>query len=365
MTSIEAAEAIQCGIKEINKDIETVLIPMADGGEGTVEAFCSILKGEEVEVKRLDDPLGRSINATYCWVEETSTAVIETASASGLPLLKEGELNPDIASTYGTGQLITSALDKGARKIILGLGGSATVDAGTGCFQALGVKFRDKDGVEVQGNGGVLAHIASIDLSEMDSRLNEVEFIIASDVTNPLLGSEGAITIFGPQKGVRDIDRFEAGMENYKNIVSEHVGKNVDKYEGSGAAGGFGFSLLSFLNPRLVSGFTLIAELCCLEAEIKTSDLVITGEGRVDEQTLYGKVPAGLARLAKQYNVPVVAFAGTTTMIHAKELGLKAVLPIIDEPMVLHRAIERGPELLYKACMRFMIVYQWLSEKKD
>ncbi|MCA0991577.1 glycerate kinase [Pseudalkalibacillus hwajinpoensis] len=364
MSSLTAAQAINCGIKEVFPDAETILVPMADGGEGTVEALANILNGQEVTVDGISDPLGRPIRAAYSWVESTSTAIIETASASGLPLLEESELDPDHASTYGTGELIKHALDKKARKIILGLGGSATVDAGTGCFEALGVQFRDQKGERIKANGATLAHISTIDLTSLDSRLKDVEVVVASDVTNPLLGEEGAISVFGPQKGVSDITRFEAGMNNYANRVSEKIGMNLENSEGSGAAGGFGFSLLAFLDPIFMSGFSLIAEHSCLKEQMKSSHLVITGEGKLDSQTLYGKVPSGISELAKSVNVPAIAFAGTSTIIEDKEKGIMTVLPIIDEPMELKEAIRRGPDLLYRASKRFMTLYQWISEEK-
>ncbi|KMM36924.1 glycerate kinase [Guptibacillus hwajinpoensis] len=364
MSSLTAAQAINRGIKEVFPDAETILVPMADGGEGTVEALATILNGQEVAVDGISDPLGRPIRATYSWVESTSTAIIETASASGLPLLKESELDPDQASTYGTGELIKHALDKKARKIILGLGGSATVDAGTGCFEALGVQFRDQSGERIKATGAKLAHISSIDLTLLDSRLKDVEIVVASDVTNPLLGEEGAISVFGPQKGVSDITRFEAGMNNYASRVSEKIGMNLENSEGSGAAGGFGFSLLAFLDPIFMSGFSLIAEHSCLKEQMKSSHLVITGEGKLDSQTLYGKVPSGISELAKSVNVPAIAFAGTSTILEDKEKGIMTVLPIIDEPMELKEAIRRGPDLLYRASKRFMTLYQWISEEK-
>ncbi|MDQ0482657.1 glycerate kinase [Guptibacillus hwajinpoensis] len=364
MSSLTAAQAINRGIKEVVPDAETILVPMADGGEGTVEALATILNGQEVTVDGISDPLGRPIRATYSWVKSTSTAIIETASASGLPLLKESELDPDQASTYGTGELIKHALDKKARKIILGLGGSATVDAGTGCFEALGVQFRDQKGERIKATGATLAHISSIDLSLLDSRLKDVEVVVASDVTNSLLGEEGAITVFGPQKGVRDITRFEAGMNNYASRVSEKIGMNLENSEGSGAAGGFGFSLLAFLDPIFMSGFSLIAEHSCLKEQMRSSHLVITGEGKLDSQTLYGKVPSGISELAKSVNVPAIAFAGTSTILEDKEKGIMTVLPIIDEPMELKEAIRRGPDLLYRASKRFMTLYQWISEEK-
>ncbi|MCF6410796.1 glycerate kinase [Pseudalkalibacillus salsuginis] len=357
MTSTEASEAIRKGLLEVDEDLDVVLIPMADGGEGTVEALTAILGGEK-QSEEVEDPLGRQVCADFGWIEKTKTAVIETAAASGLPLLKEGELDPYHASTYGTGQLVSRALDLGADKVILGLGGSATVDAGTGFFEALGIRFLDEAGNRVQASGGKLGEIKSIDATHLDSRLADVEFTIASDVTNPLLGREGAVAVFGPQKGVTEDELvfFENGMGRYAETVASHIGKEYRSDEGSGAAGGFGFSLLAFLQPKFENGFTLISKLSGLESQISQSRLVITGEGKVDGQSLYGKVPIGIARIAAKHHVPAIAFAGKIEgdLQAAKRQGLSLVLPIVDEPMTLSDAMEKGSILLQRAASRFM-----------
>ncbi|WP_408008752.1 glycerate kinase [Pseudalkalibacillus sp. A8] len=368
MTSIEASEAIRKGLLEVDKDLDVILIPMADGGEGTVEALTAILGGEK-QSEEVKDPIGRKVHAAFGWIEKTKTAVIETAAASGLPHLEEGELDPYHASTYGTGQLVSRALDLGADKVILGLGGSATVDAGTGFFEALGIRFLDEGGNGVQASGGTLGEIKSIDATNLDSRLADVEFTIASDVSNPLLGREGAVAVFGPQKGVAEdkLAFFENGMARYAETVTSHTGKDHRSDEGSGAAGGFGFSLLAFLQPKFESGFTLISKLSELESHISQARLVITGEGKVDAQSLYGKVPVGIARIAAKYHVPTIAFAGKIEgdLQAAKQQGLSSVLPIVDEPMTLAEAMEQGPILLQRAASRFMTNVQLLSEKKE
>lgn len=366
MTSIEAAESIRKGIHKVDSTHNIVMVPMADGGEGTVDAIITILGGKK-QFAHVQDPLGRPIKAAFGWIAETKTAVIETAAASGLPLLKEEELDPYRASTYGTGQLLLNAIDLGAKKVILGLGGSATVDAGTGFLKALGVRFLDQEGNEVEAMGGSLGQIHSIDTSNMDKRLKDIDLTIASDVTNPLLGEEGAIAVFGPQKGVTkdQIGTFEKGMANYAETVKKHTGTDHHTTEGSGAAGGFGFSLLSFLSPKFESGFTLISNLSGLENEIKQADFVLTGEGKIDAQSLYGKVPVGIARIAKMYNVPTIAFAGKIDgdMKTAEEQGLSIVLPIVDEPMTLTEAMENGAELLQEASARFISIVQLNKEK--
>ncbi|MGP4082970.1 glycerate kinase [Pseudalkalibacillus sp. R45] len=368
MTSIEASEAIRKGLLEVDQKLDIVTVPMADGGEGTVEALTAILDGE-IKTEEVMDPIGRKVQAAFGWVETTKTAVIETAGASGLPLLKDRELDPYRASTYGTGQLVSRALDLGAENVILGLGGSATVDAGTGFFEALGIRYLDEKGKEIQAAGGILGKIKSIHTSGLDSRLADVTFTIASDVTNPLLGREGAVSVFGPQKGVTEDEMpfFESGMEHYAETVATHTGNDHRLAEGSGAAGGFGFSLLSYLNPKFESGFTLISDFSRLESHIKHADFVITGEGKVDAQSLYGKVPVGIARIANTYKVPTIAFAGKIEgdLQAAAGQGLSSVLPIVDEPMILLDAMDKGQELLQKAAVRFMTIVQVCNGKKE
>jgi glycerate 2-kinase len=354
LSSIEAAEAIEKGMKRAHEGLTFTKIPIADGGEGTVDAIISILGGQKIE-ETVEDPLGRNIKASFGWVPSKKIAVIETASASGLPLLAKDELNPYEASTYGTGQLLKKALDLGPERIIIGLGGSATVDAGTGFLQALGVRFLDEEGCEIRGSGKALGLICDIDVSRLDSRLSSVRIQIASDVTNPLLGPNGAVTVFGPQKGVADIEEFERMMERYASVVVKTTGEDMREKEGSGAAGGFGFSLQSFLKVDMKSGLSLIADLCHLKNKIKESSLVITGEGKVDAQSLFGKVPVGIAKMAQFHHVPCVAFSGCVegeSTLFEKE-GLAAVYPIANRPMTLDESMEQGAYLLEEAAYRF------------
>ncbi|TGB02440.1 glycerate kinase [Halobacillus salinus] len=361
MTSAEACAALREGIHAFDASSEVQAVPIADGGEGTVDALGEILDGEKI-TERVRDPLGREVNASYGWIESDKLAVIEVAAASGLPLLHETELDPHQASTFGTGQLIKSALDKGAREIILGLGGSATVDAGTGCFQALGVHFFNEKKQELTMNGGALRHVDAINLADMDSRVQEVKWTIASDVTNPLLGVSGAVHVFGPQKGVQpdQLEAFERGMSRYAGALQKASGVDRREAEGSGAAGGIGFTLSSLLADASVkSGFDLIAELGKLEEVVASSDFVLTGEGKFDRQTLYGKGPSGVATLAKRYDVPCIAFAGKIDdeADIRTQSDVTAVLPIVDEPMTLEDAMRNGPRLLQKAVQRFLDVY--------
>ncbi|MFC5452812.1 glycerate kinase [Paenibacillus aestuarii] len=357
MSTMSAAEQIEAGILAVFPTAQTVMIPMADGGEGTAETYRMIAGGEMIwhEVK---DPGNRDILASYCWIEKERTAVIETAAASGLTLLKEAERKPDGLSTFGTGQLIRLALDRGAKRIIIGLGGSATIDAGLGCLQALGLQCFDRDGKGLNGGVIELGAIASMDASPLDPRLSQIELIIASDVKNPLLGSEGAVHIFGPQKGLKpdETDNFERQMSRIAELVVQESGQDMRTSPGAGAAGGLGFALQSFFpNLSLMSGFELIAQLSGLEQQIAAADLVITGEGKFDGQSMYGKAPIGISRLAKQHDVPVVVFTGRFegTEQSIRQEGVHAVVPIVDKIMALDESMDQGEVLLKQAVIRF------------
>ncbi|MFC7787327.1 MULTISPECIES: glycerate kinase [unclassified Rossellomorea] len=368
MTSKAAAEAIRRGIHRINPTHQTVMIPMADGGEGTVDAMMTIMNGETRSVQARD-PLGRKISAAFGWVSETKTAVIETAAASGLTLLTESELNPGVASTFGTGELVKSVLDLGAEHVILGLGGSATVDGGAGFLQALGIRFFNKKGQELEAGGSMLGKIDSIDSTKLDQRLQAVKWTVASDVTNPLLGNEGAVTVFGPQKGVKHekLADFERGMEHFAEKVVEHTGLDCRLDQGSGAAGGLGYSLHSFFQPVFKSGLSIIAEESCLEYHLKDAALVLTGEGKIDAQSLYGKVPVGIGRLALKYEVPVAVFAGKIEgdleQIYAE--GIQLLLPIVSQPMSLRVAMTSGSILLEESASRLMRTYELFAEMRN
>jgi glycerate kinase len=355
-TGLQAARAIEAGLRRADKDVEADLVPMADGGEGTVEAVTGILGGEIVEVEARD-PLDRPVVCLYGWVPDRRLAVVEMAAASGLPRMG-GRLDPAEASTYGTGELIADALGRGAERLILGLGGSATVDAGTGLMAALGGRFLDGEGRELRGAGGSLGRVASIDLERLDPRLRTLRITIASDVTSPLLGPEGAVHVFGPQKGVTEdrLDAFEAGMAQFAERVSEASGVDRRDSPGSGAAGGIGFLLRSFLDVEFREGFPLIAGIAGLEARIAAADLAITGEGKLDAQSLAGKVPVSVARMARAAGVPAVAFAGRIDGDEAllAEGGLAALVPIVDRPMTLEEAMAATPDLLERAAFRFM-----------
>ncbi|WP_422123274.1 glycerate kinase [Planococcus sp. X10-3] len=361
LTSVEASRIINEAIWNFDPSINTVQIPMADGGEGTVDAVLWNRGGERISCLALD-PLGRKMTAQYGWLDEDRTAIIETAAASGLPLLSDAELDPERASSFGTGQLIKDALDRGAEKIILGLGGSATIDAGTGLFQALGVKFVDDKQEELLWIGGQLDRIAAIDVSGLDQRLEAVQITIASDVSNPLLGNDGAVAVFGPQKGLaaNQIENFERGMRSFADITTRQTGTAFAGEPGSGAAGGIGYLLRTLLNVEFRSGLEMISEAAGLAKQLEDADLVLTGEGKIDGQSLFGKVPVGIGRLAKETAVPVIAFAGsigpgTEQLEHE---GVAAIMPISDSPMSLSDAMLNSEKLLYNATTRLMKIIQ-------
>ncbi|SDM79324.1 glycerate kinase [Sediminibacillus halophilus] len=366
ITSMEAAKAISRAIQEADQQAEVVELPMADGGEGTVDAVLLSRGGVKVTC-RVEDPLGRVITASYGWIEEEKTAVIETAAASGLPLLKAEELNPYEASSYGTGQLLRDAMEKGAETIILGLGGSATVDAGVGLFQALGLKVYGETGQEISRVGGRLDRISKVDAAMLEPRLKHANIIVASDVTNPLLGKDGAVAVFGPQKGLAQdqLERFEAGMASFARVTAKAVQRDMSGEPGSGAAGGIGFLLQSLLTVEFRSGMELMVKLSRLEEHLDGADIVFTGEGKVDGQSLFGKVPVGVARAARKKGVPAVAFAGMIGdgLDRLQAEGLTVVIPIVDQPMALKEAMIEGERLLYKAATRVMQLI--LLEKRE
>ncbi len=355
-TAVQVARAIESGLRGVDSTLETVLVPLADGGEGTVDALIGILGGEPVE-STARDPLDRPVACTYGWVADRRLAIIEVAAASGLPLLGDA-LNPTQASTFGTGQLIREALDRGADAVILGLGGSATVDAGTGLVAALGGRFLDADGSTLRGAGGSLGRVATIDLSGLDGRLRSVQITLATDVASPLLGPHGAVHVFGLQKGVTHDQRanFEAAMAHFAEVVVRATGADHRDSPGSGAAGGIAFLLRSLLDVEVRDGFSLIAELADLRGRIAGADLAITGEGRLDAQSLAGKVPVGVARLAAVAGVPVIALAGQIDgdLATFKEAGLAAVVPIVDRPMTLADAMADAPALIEAAAARLL-----------
>jgi len=311
LTSPDVAKFIEMGIRNVFPDANIKLIPMADGGEGTVVTLVTATNGK-IFYKKVHDPLMREITAHFGVLGDGETAVIEMASASGIELLEENERNPWKTTSYGTGELIKHALDKDCRKIIIGIGGSATNDAGTGMLQALGIQFLDANKREIEHGGGALQKLVSIKTDKLDQRLKQSKIIIASDVLNPLLGKTGASVVYGPQKGAdaEMVRQLEANLQNFADVVRQQHGVSVENIPGSGAAGGLGAGILAFLPSEIKPGFDIIKEVVELEKHMQNADLVITAEGKIDRQTAYGKTPAGVAGIAGKYNIPVIAFAG-------------------------------------------------------
>ncbi len=311
LTALEAARAIEQGIKQANPEAETVLLPVADGGEGTKDALVSAANGRFVQAKVLD-PLGRTIEASFGVLGNGTTCVIEMASASGITLLHNKEKNPRIASTYGTGQLIRIALDQGFREFIICIGGSATNDAGVGMLRALGLRLLDKYGREVQKNIDGLYDVESFDFSEWDTRLHEAKIAVACDVNNPLVGENGATAVFGPQKGVKaeEVDYFDQALTHWADIVEAEKGIRLHEYPGAGAAGGMGGALIAFLNGTFHQGIQLVLDVLQYPEKVKDAQFIITGEGKSDRQTLQGKAPIGVANCAKQLGIPTLLISG-------------------------------------------------------
>lgn len=354
LTAAEACAAIQRGLEASSLDARMDIIPIADGGNGTLEAFLSA--GGEVVSLQVRDPLLRLIRAEYGLVDEGKTAVIEMAKASGLELLQAQELNPMVASTFGAGQLMADALERGVERIIIGLGGSATVDGGMGCMRALGLRLLDAAGREVPHGGGGLSDISRIDRSGLDSRWREVGIVIASDVENPTLGDEGAARVFGPQKGADAamIEALERNLRHCFTIIHQQLGIDLRTVRGGAAAGAFAAGLMAFLSCEIVSGIDLVLARNRFLERLQDSDLVITGEGQMDSQTIAGKGPVGVAQLAREHGVPTIALVGgldiDDRLLH--EAGIQAAFPIVDKPMSLEDALEDAEGLLRRAALR-------------
>ncbi|WP_085717583.1 glycerate kinase [Pseudomonas sp. B28(2017)] len=343
------ADAIALGLAEVWPDAQLIKCPMADGGEGTVEAVLAACGGEQHRAE-VRGPLGDTAHAKMGWLPDSRTAIIEMAEASGLQLVPVDQRDACNSSTFGTGQLIRFALDEGAQRIILAIGGSATNDGGAGAMQALGMKLFDAQGQPLAPGGLALAQLFRIDLSELDSRLADVRFDIAADVDNPLCGPHGASAIFGPQKGAspEQVELLDHALGHFADHCANALNKDVRDEPGSGAAGGLGFAAKAFLGAQFKAGVEVVAELVGLAAAIKDADLVITGEGRFDAQTLRGKTPFGVARIARQQGVPVIVIAGTLGKGYQAlyEHGIDAAFSLASGPMTLVQACNEAPRLL-------------------
>ncbi len=360
LSALEAADAVETGIRRVYSDIDIIKIPMADGGEGTVQSLVDATGGRIISVKALD-PLCREVDSFYGILGDGKTAVIEMAAASGLTLLKEEERNPLITTTFGTGQLIKHALDMGCRSIIMGIGGSATNDGGAGMAAALGVKLLDGEGRDIGFGGGALKELVKIDRTGMDQRLAECVITAACDVSNPLTGKNGASYVFGPQKGANNdmVRLLDDNLEKYGIILEKAYGMPLRNVPGAGAAGGMGAGLLAFLNADLKKGIDIVIEATGLEEKLKSADLVITGEGMMDKQTVFGKTPYGVAQLAAKYKVPVIAIAGGigdgAEVLY--DNGINSIFSIVDKPMTLREAIDNSRILLQNTAERIMRLF--------
>lgn len=353
LTAPDAATAIERGLRSVlGQRLEAVLVPMADGGEGTVDAF--LATGARRVCVKVHGPLGEERTAAFAL--DGSTAIIEMAAASGLELVPAGRRDPGRASTRGTGHLIRAALDAGARRIVIGIGGSATNDAGAGMLQALGVRLLDEAGEELEAGGAALARLSRLDLRRLDPRLGEVTLEVAADVDNPLCGPDGASAVFGPQKGASaaDIATLDAALARFADIAAKQFGIDRRGEPGSGAAGGLGFGLRAFLSAELRPGVDLIAELRGLSSQLEGATLAITGEGSIDDQTLHGKTVAGVARFAAAAHVWCVAFGGRVDAAAETALGARGVVivPIADGPLSVEESMARCGELLERAAAR-------------
>jgi glycerate kinase len=349
------AQAIARGVRQVFSDAYITLLPVADGGEGTVRALVHASGGQTITT-RVMGPLERPVNATWGILGDGTTGVIEMAAASGLPLLRRDERNPMRATTFGTGELLRHALDQGVLRLIVGIGGSATNDGGSGMARALGARFLDAHGRDLPLGGGALRHLDRIDASGLDPRLQQLEIEVASDVNNPLTGPAGASHVYGPQKGAdaRMVEELDDALRRYAHILQRDLGKDVADVPGAGAAGGLGAGLLAFSRARLRPGVEIIFEALQVEAKIKESDLVFTGEGRMDQQDLYGKAPMAVSMIAHRHGVPCVAIVGSTGRDYhvLYEHGLEALIGTVNRPMPMDRAVAESSRLIAEAGMR-------------
>ncbi|MHC8519024.1 glycerate kinase [Weissella confusa] len=347
MTAKEAAVAIQAGLQKIFPDAEYELVPMADGGEGTVQSLVDATNGQLITTD-VQNPLDETVSAFYGVLGDQQTAVIEMSAASGIQFVTTETKNPLITTTYGTGQLIKDALDRGMRRFIIGLGGSATNDGGAGMAEALGVRFLDENDQQIARGGAALATLHEIDMSNLDPRVAESEFLLASDVTNPLVGETGASAVFGPQKGATPamVAELDAALTNYAAVIKAQLGVDLANTPGAGAAGGLGAGMLAFTQAKMQSGISLVVEATELVAKAANADVAFVGEGAIDFQTQYGKTPMGAAQAIKQAspNAKVIGLAGYVGdgIDALYDLGIDAVFSIVPGAVDLPTAMKTG-----------------------
>ena len=371
ISALDAAKAMEEGVRRVISDVETILVPVADGGDGTLETLVEATGGD-IRSSTVTGPIGNAVTAEWGALGDEETAMIEMARTSGLALLSLDERDPLRATTYGLGEVIREALDAGFRSFIVGIGGSATNDGGAGMAQALGVRLLDEAGNDLPQGGAALTNLYRIDTSGLDERAVEAQFSVACDVSNPLTGPEGASAVYGPQKGATPelVGQLDAALKNFAGVVERDIGMSIDGVPGSGAAGGLGGGMMAFLGGSLRAGVDIVLDQVGLDEQLEGADLVITGEGQLDFQTVYNKAPIGVAWRARNLGIPVVAISGSLGKgfedVHTE--GIDAVSSIVCAPMTLDEASERGGELIADAAgeaMRFMKVGSKVFRRND
>ena len=367
LTALEVAEAIEAGLKKVLPDAEYVKVPMADGGEGTVQSLVDATEGRLISAE-VRAPLGNKVKAEFGLSGDGRTAIIEMAAASGLHLVPSEKRNPLHTTSYGTGELILAALDEGVEKIIVGIGGSATNDGGAGMLQALGALLLDANKQPIGAGGGCLQDLAAIDLSGLDKRLAGVEIVVACDVDNPMCGEKGASAVFGPQKGATPemVQALDSGLQHFAAIAARDLGLDIQSPAGAGAAGGMGGGVLLLPDARLQAGVQIVMEAVKLAEKVQDADLVITGEGRMDAQSVHGKTPIGVAHTAKAFGKPVIAIVGCLRedyeVVYAQ--GIDAVFPIIRQLGSLEEILQHGRDNLVSAAQNVARIYQMGISRK-
>lgn len=345
LTALEVASLIEKGFKEIFPNAEYINIPMADGGEGTVQSIVDALKGKIVEY-HVTGPLGIKVPAYFGLSGDGKTAVVEMAAASGLQHVSPERRNPLLTTSYGTGELISAALDCGVEHIILGIGGSATSDGGAGMIQALGGKLLNSKGKQIDWGGANLLNLSTVDLTTIDKRIYNTKIEVACDVDNPLIGPSGAAAIFGPQKGATEetVKILDQNLEHFADVIETTLKLDLRNKSGAGAAGGLGFGVMAALSATLKSGVDIVLEKVHFDTHVKDATLVITGEGKIDSQTIHGKTPVGVAKASKKYNIPVIAIAGSLANESevVKDHGIDALFSIVPGAMTLSQALEQA-----------------------
>ena len=367
LTALEVAEAIEAGLKKVLPDAEYVKVPMADGGEGTVQSLVDATEGRLISAE-VCAPLGNKVKAEFGLSGDGRTAIIEMAAASGLHLVPPEARNPLRTTSYGTGELILAALAEGVEKIIVGIGGSATNDGGAGMLQALGALLLDAQHQPIGAGGGCLQDLAAIDLSGLDKRLAGVEIVVACDVDNPMCGEKGASAVFGPQKGATPemVQALDSGLQHFAAIAARDLGLDIQSPAGAGAAGGMGGGVLLLPEARLQAGVQIVMEAVKLAEKVQDADLVITGEGRMDAQSVHGKTPIGVAHTAKAFGKPVIAIVGCLRedyeVVYAQ--GIDAVFPIIRQLGSLEEILQHGRDNLVSAAQNVARIYQMGISRK-